>query len=59
MPAEPEPLLTVFARDISERKQFEEQLYQARHDALTGLPNRFAVLEHLENVLMTARISAP
>ena len=50
VPAEPEPLLTVFARDISERKQFEEQLaHQARHDALTGLPNRFAVLEHLEN----------
>jgi diguanylate cyclase (GGDEF)-like protein len=53
VPAEPEPLLTVFARDISERKQFEEQLaHQARHDALTGLPNRFAVLEHLENVLI-------
>ena len=53
VPAEPEPLLTVFARDISERKQFEEQLaHQARHDALTGLPNRFAVLEHLENVLL-------
>ena len=53
VPAEPEPLLTVFARDISERKQFEERLaHQARHDALTGLPNRFAVLEHLENVLM-------
>ncbi|HWM20948.1 MAG TPA: EAL domain-containing protein [Ilumatobacteraceae bacterium] len=52
VPAEPEPLLTVFARDISERKQFEEQLaHQARHDALTGLPNRFAVLEHLENAL--------
>ena len=55
VPAEPEPLLTVFARDISERKQFEEQLaHQARHDALTGLPNRFAVLEHLESVLMNS-----
>ena len=53
VPAEPEPLLTVFAHDISERKQFEEQLaHQARHDALTGLPNRFAVLEHLESVLL-------
>ncbi|HEX4981983.1 MAG TPA: EAL domain-containing protein, partial [Ilumatobacteraceae bacterium] len=53
VPAEPEPLLSVFARDISERKQFEEQLaHQARHDALTGLPNRFAVLELLERVLM-------
>jgi diguanylate cyclase (GGDEF)-like protein len=54
VPAEPSPLLTVFARDISERKQFEDQLaHQASHDALTGLPNRFAVIEHLENVLMT------
>ena len=39
VPAEPEPLLTVFARDISERKQFEEQLaHQARHDALHRPP---------------------
>lgn len=40
------PLTTVMARDISERLRFEERLaYQANHDALTGLPNRFAVLE--------------
>jgi diguanylate cyclase (GGDEF)-like protein len=53
VPAEPESILTVFARDISDRKEFEEQLaHQARHDALTGLPNRFAVIEYLENMLL-------
>jgi diguanylate cyclase (GGDEF)-like protein/PAS domain S-box-containing protein len=42
---------TVFARDISDRKRFEQELaHQARHDGLTGLPNRLAALEHLEQV---------
>jgi diguanylate cyclase (GGDEF)-like protein len=41
-------LRTVIAEDITERKEFERRLaHQARHDALTGLPNRFAVLERL------------
>ena len=41
----------VIAHDISERSQFEDRLsYQALHDALTGLPNRFAVLEHLDEI---------
>ncbi len=43
---------TVIAHDISERSRFEAELaYQARHDQLTGLPNRFAAMEHLEQLL--------
>jgi diguanylate cyclase (GGDEF)-like protein len=53
VPAEPHPVHAVFARDISELKRFEQRLvHQARHDSLTGLSNRFAVLEHLEHVLV-------
>ncbi|MGQ0805167.1 MAG: putative bifunctional diguanylate cyclase/phosphodiesterase [Actinomycetota bacterium] len=38
--------------DVTERKLFEEQLtYQAYHDPLTGLPNRFAFLEQVSAVL--------
>jgi diguanylate cyclase (GGDEF)-like protein len=41
-------LHTVFARDVSERHRYEARLsHQARHDPLTGLPNRFAAMERL------------
>ncbi|MCB1001480.1 MAG: EAL domain-containing protein [Acidimicrobiales bacterium] len=42
------PMRTVIAEEVTERKEFERRLaHQARSDALTGLPNRFAVLERL------------
>ena len=47
--------LTVFLLDISERKQHELALvYTATHDALTGLPNRSACLETLNQQLSTS-----
>jgi diguanylate cyclase (GGDEF)-like protein/PAS domain S-box-containing protein len=44
-------------RDITERKEFEQHLaHQARHDSLTGLPNRAAVLERLQAALDDRRV---
>lgn len=46
----------VIARDISERRRYEEQLrYQATHDALTALPNRTLLLDRLEQAISHAR----
>lgn len=43
------------AHDITERKVMEEQLhYMARHDVLTGLPNRSLLMDQLEKVIVSA-----
>jgi diguanylate cyclase (GGDEF)-like protein/PAS domain S-box-containing protein len=55
-----ERLYTVILRDISERKAQQERLeYQAKHDALTGLPNRTALGTHLDSTLETATTRRP
>jgi diguanylate cyclase (GGDEF)-like protein/PAS domain S-box-containing protein len=42
----------VVAHDVSRRKALEEELArQARHDGLTGLPNRAALAEHLRELV--------
>lgn len=43
-------------RDVTERRRAEERIeHQAYHDALTGLPNRLLVKDHLEIALASAR----
>ena len=42
--------------DITERKRIESKLnYEARHDSLTNLPNRSAMLESIEQALQQSR----
>ena len=44
-----ERLYTAIVRDIRERRAHQNRLqYQATHDSLTGLPNRAALLAHLD-----------
>lgn len=50
------PAQQVVLRDISDRKRLERQLaYQATHDPLTGVANRSALLEQLDDTLAYAR----
>lgn len=43
-------------RDITERKLADAQIHHlAHHDSLTGLPNRMALRQRLEQVMATAR----
>ncbi|HEV7608230.1 MAG TPA: EAL domain-containing protein [Steroidobacteraceae bacterium] len=49
-----ERLYTAIVRDIRERRAQHRRLqHQATHDSLTGLPNRAALLTHLEYSLST------
>lgn len=50
------PAIQIVARDISERKRLEKQLVeQAKHDALTGLPNRILLNERLKEAISYAQ----
>jgi len=47
--------LSVYFRDITERKQAEERLsYMANHDVLTGVANRALLMDRLRQALMRA-----
>ncbi|HUB75863.1 MAG TPA: diguanylate cyclase, partial [Solirubrobacteraceae bacterium] len=56
--AEQGPLVSVAIRDVTELRAAAEILnFQARHDPLTGLPNRLMFMEQLEGALARARRS--
>ncbi|MGF1481303.1 MAG: diguanylate cyclase domain-containing protein [Cyanophyceae cyanobacterium] len=53
---EPMQMFCLVVRGITERKQLEQKLqYQAFHDSLTGLPNRFLFREQLSKAIANAR----
>jgi diguanylate cyclase (GGDEF)-like protein/PAS domain S-box-containing protein len=50
------PAFSAFLRDISERRQVEQQLRRlALHDALTGLPNRLLLYDRAEQAFAVAK----
>ncbi|WP_205743390.1 EAL domain-containing protein [Geobacter sp. FeAm09] len=56
IPYEGREALCIMVKDIRERKQFEETLFfQANHDLLTGIPNRYLLHDRLEQALAAAR----
>lgn len=53
-----QPARFVLTLDITERENLNRELvYQAQHDALTGLPNRLLLEDRAQQVLSTARRS--
>jgi len=54
-----ERLYTAIVRDIRDRRAQQRRLqHQATHDSLTGLPNRAALITHLETAL-AAQVAPP
>ncbi|MDB5933146.1 MAG: hypothetical protein JWQ01_490 [Massilia sp.] len=51
-----EDIFVCIIHDLTEQRRAQEHIYQlAHHDTLTGLENRFALNQHLEQLLAQAR----
>lgn len=52
-------IVVAFVRDVSEIRRMEERMhYQATHDTLTGLSNRWAFSQQLQESVQQAQVSA-
>lgn len=57
-PVKEEGYINIYGRDITEKKRAEESLsYQANHDRLTGLVNRYAFERELKNALTSTKVN--
>lgn len=53
-----EPLVVAFVRDVTEMRRMEERVqYQATHDTLTGLNNRWFFTQHLQECMQQSKVS--
>lgn len=52
------PLVVAFVRDVTDMRRMEERMqYQAMHDTLTGLSNRWAFNQRLQENLQQSQVS--
>jgi len=53
-----QPLVAAFVRDVTDMRRMEERMqYQATHDTLTGLGNRWAFQQHLQECMQQAQVT--
>ena len=53
-----EPMVVAFVRDVTEMRRMEERMqYQATHDTLTGLNNRWFFTQHLQECMQQSQVS--
>ena len=53
-----QPLVAAFVRDVTEMRRMEERMqYQATHDTLTGLGNRWVFQQHLQECMQQALVT--
>ena len=53
-----QPLVAAFVRDVTDMRRMEERMqYQATHDTLTGLGNRWVFQQHLQECMQQAQVT--
>lgn len=53
-----QPLVAAFVRDVTDMRRMEERMqYQATHDTLTGLGNRWVFQQHMQECMQQAQVT--